>query len=323
MEVNKVILSDWMKNDLPPNSVDLIIVDPPYFEVKGDFDFAWNSFEEYLTDVELWAEECYRVLKKNGTLLWWGDAKKIAYTQIILDKKFRLLNSLVWQKKDGQTLRSSVKDMRSFAPVTERLLMYDRGESHTGLQRILNDNTLFRELKIFFDEWLKGSGLNLSEAVKQIGSSCTHWFGFSLREKQQFEMPTKEKWGIMNTISPLKRSHESLMVEYESLMVEYENKRRFFRLNKMQSDVLLFSQESHITKNYKHDTKKPETLTRFLIKTCARKGDKVLVPFAGSGTECAMAAREGLNFIGFDINKAYVEMATDRVKKELTNLKMF
>lgn len=35
-------------------------VDPPYFEVKGAFDFVWNSFEDYLKDVEKWAIECIK-----------------------------------------------------------------------------------------------------------------------------------------------------------------------------------------------------------------------------------------------------------------------
>ena len=70
----------------PDNAFDLIVVDPPYFEVKGEFDFAWSSFESYLADVEMWAKELARILKDNGSLLWWGHAKKIAYSQIILDK---------------------------------------------------------------------------------------------------------------------------------------------------------------------------------------------------------------------------------------------
>ncbi len=47
-----------MNNQLPDKSVQLIIADPPYFEVKGDFDFIWKSFDDYLKDVEKWAIEC-------------------------------------------------------------------------------------------------------------------------------------------------------------------------------------------------------------------------------------------------------------------------
>ncbi len=57
-----------MNNGLPGKSVQLIIADPPYFETKGEFDFVWNTFEDYLQDVERWAIECKRVLAENGTL---------------------------------------------------------------------------------------------------------------------------------------------------------------------------------------------------------------------------------------------------------------
>ena len=54
----KIYHDDWMNNGLPDKSVQLIIADPPYFETKGEFDFVWNTFEEYLKDVEKWANEC-------------------------------------------------------------------------------------------------------------------------------------------------------------------------------------------------------------------------------------------------------------------------
>ena len=49
-----------------------------------------------------------------------------------------------------------------------------------------------------------------------------------------------------------------------------------------------------------HPTQKPEDLTRSLILTCSRPNDFVVVPFAGSGTECAMSVKEGRKSIGFE-----------------------
>jgi site-specific DNA-methyltransferase (adenine-specific) len=123
-EIGKIHHDNWMNNGLPDKSVNLIIADPPYFEIKGDFDFVWESFEDYLADVELWAKECKRLLTDNGVLFWWGHAKRIAYAQIIFDKYFNLENSLIWKKKDCQTLKNEPQAMRTYAPVTERLLMY-------------------------------------------------------------------------------------------------------------------------------------------------------------------------------------------------------
>lgn len=68
---------------------------------------------------------------------------------------------------------------------------------------------------------------------------------------------------------------------------------------------------------------KPEKLTRALILTCSRKNDLVFVPFAGSGTECAMAAREGRRFIGFEIDEKHVKYANKRCQKELSQPQLF
>jgi len=123
MEVNKIYNINFLDNTLPDKCANLIIADPPYFEVKGDFDFIWKSFEDYLKDVEKWAIECKRVLADNGTLFWYGHAKNIAYAQIIFDKHFNLINNLVWDKGSFMGLEES-EGLRSFAPCTEIILMY-------------------------------------------------------------------------------------------------------------------------------------------------------------------------------------------------------
>ena len=138
MEVNKIYHDDWMNNQLPDKSVQLIIADPPYYKVKGDFDFVWKTFDDYLQDVEKWAIECKRVLADNGTLYWYGDAKNIAYAQIIFDKHFNLLNSLVWENTNDhkQQIRFNT-DLRTFAPLTERCLMYgSKAMDTTGLKEV-------------------------------------------------------------------------------------------------------------------------------------------------------------------------------------------
>ena len=85
-----------------------------------------------------------------------------------------------------------------------------------------------------------------------------------------------------------------------------------------------FSNEATKTgTKYNHETVKPETLTRALILTCSRPNDLVLVPFSGSGTECAMAAKENRNFIGFDIEKKYVEMGNKRCIEHLRTQSLF
>ena len=52
MILNKVHNIDFLNNDLPDKCANLIIADPPYYKTKGDFDFIWQTFDDYLKDVE-------------------------------------------------------------------------------------------------------------------------------------------------------------------------------------------------------------------------------------------------------------------------------
>lgn len=46
----------------------------------------------------------------------------------------------------------------------------------------------------------------------------------------------------------------------------------------------------------------------------SRPGDTVLDPFAGSGTTGAVAAQEGRDFIGIEINTDYCEIIRQRLR---------
>lgn len=66
-----------------------------------------------------------------------------------------------------------------------------------------------------------------------------------------------------------------------------------------------------------HPTQKPLELCLKLIKSSKKNNDTILVvPFAGSGSECVAAKRENINFIGFEINTDYVELCNQRLLEE-------
>jgi DNA modification methylase len=314
-----VIHSDFLNNNLPDKCANLIIADPPYFEVKGAFDFVWNSFEDYLKDVEKWAIECKRILADNGTLFWYGHAKKIAYTQVIFDKYFNLENNIAIEF--NRQTKKGVELFRCFAPVSERLLMYSNEIDKTGLQEIYSDDNCFQSIKKYLVDEKKKSGLT-SKQLNLLFSEYTQKEGCLDRsvlehywQKSQWVFPTKEIYeNVLQKTGFWAKEYETLRQEYETLRQEYETLRRPFNNFMKLFDIMRFDQEAHITGKYAHDTCKPETLTRALILTCSRENDLVFVPFSGSGTEVAMAIKEGRKAIGFDIEQKYVDMSNKRIK---------
>ena len=65
--------------------------------------------------------------------------------------------------------------------------------------------------------------------------------------------------------------------------------------------------------DYGHPTCKPLEFVIKNIEHVCQPGDTVLDPFVGSGTSCLAAKRLGLNWIGFEINPEYYQIAVDRL----------
>jgi site-specific DNA-methyltransferase (adenine-specific) len=72
----------------------------------------------------------------------------------------------------------------------------------------------------------------------------------------------------------------------------------------------------------KHPTQKPLRLIRRMLDISAPEGAKILVPFAGSGTECVAAVEKGYDYLAFELDETYVKIANDRIKNTNTELRL-
>jgi site-specific DNA-methyltransferase (adenine-specific) len=161
------------------------------------------------------------------------------------------------------------------------------------------------------DEITKAKGKIVLKEVNEALGTATNGGGVASAclslDKAEPTMLTKEMYEkLQNWCYPYLRK------EYEVLRKEYEVLRRPFNNERFYGDVIRIP--NYETGNYAHDTIKPEKLTRELILISSRPNDLILIPFAGSGTECAMSAKENRNFIGFEIDAKHFKTATDRTE---------
>lgn len=63
-----------------------------------------------------------------------------------------------------------------------------------------------------------------------------------------------------------------------------------------------------------HPTQKPLELIRYMLRTYSNPGDIVLDPFMGSGTTAVACVLEKRNFIGFETNETYFNLANKRLR---------
>jgi len=311
---------DVMSN-IPEKSVNTIIADPPYFEIKGDFDFIFKDFDDYLEFIEKQAKEYKRILADNGSLFIYGHAKRIAYIQIIFDKYFNLENSLIWEKKECQTKKGAF-NFRSFAPVTERILFYGNEWDISSGALVANKATL-KSRDYIRDEILRAKGKIKLKEINIILGVATNGGGVASSvlstEKTENTFITEEHYETIKKWLNNGTEYEYLRTEYEDLRTEYEDLRRPFQGSDKTVDILKFSQESTITGKYKHPTQKPPKLTQHLLRTTTRENNTVYIPFGGSGVECEACEILNLKWISSEIEPKYCEIIKKRLETQSTN----
>jgi len=92
-------------------------------------------------------------------------------------------------------------------------------------------------------------------------------------------------------------------------------------INNMGTTTLL--QVPNIKRGTKlHPTEKPTDLMKILIENSSKKNDIVLEPFAGCGSTLLACKETGRNFIGFELDKHYFDIATKRISNQHEQLKI-
>ena len=71
-----------------------------------------------------------------------------------------------------------------------------------------------------------------------------------------------------------------------------------------------------------HPTQKPVALFEYLIKTYTNEDDTVLDNCMGSGTTAIACLNTERNFIGFELNKEYFEIAQNRIKERQNEISL-
>ena len=83
---------------------------------------------------------------------------------------------------------------------------------------------------------------------------------------------------------------------------------------------MLYIKCVHNSSGKLHPTQKPVELLEWLIKTYTNPGDIVLDNCMGSGSTCIACLNTRRQYIGFELDKKYFEIAEDRIKNRINEL---
>ena len=147
-----VIWGNCLENlsKIADNSIDLIFADPPYNIGKdfGNNKDKWNSTDEYISWCKLWIDECFRILKKDGTFYFMTATQFMSYLDVYVSEKYKVLSRIIWSYDS-----SGVQSKKIYGSLYEPILMCTKNknskytfnyedilvEAKTGAQRKLID----------------------------------------------------------------------------------------------------------------------------------------------------------------------------------------
>jgi len=273
------------------NSVDIAVLDPPYFAiVKDDWDNQWKSEQEYLEWCAEWTKEATRVLKPGKPLYVWGTTKTdtfLRYKLDVLNEQPELVyqNWIIWSYDWGGRTK------KKFARKHEDLLVYSKGKNMDFFaDQVLVERAVKKNMNI-------ERKINLLKKF-QAQPDVAKWTDKDIHSWKKYNYDKKSNTDLLNELN----SQQSKSIS--------------FAKGKIPTDV--WQKNNHTTsKEYAgwHPTQKPIELLQRIIKGHTKEGDVVLDCFSGSGSTMIAAANCNRSFIGSELDSEYCEKSVDRYNK--------
>ena len=286
--------------EIAAGSVDMVLADPPYGTVKGAGLDGWDA-ERTAWDNALEPADIFHILNKclrpNGAVLMFAQEPyssrlvteshgSIPFSYRMVWRKDHFANSLIAKKAPVQYTEDIVVFFKAF------------------------DSFFGHPLKPYMDSELEKSGMNRREAVKNWGSSASHYF----TDGRQFMIPSRDKLRMMQEqTGRFQMPYEGMKAINDKFRAETRRKfPKVFNLppgKKYKSNVLEYRKDY----SRHHPTQKPVALLEDLIKTYTNEGDTVLDFTMGSGTTGVACVNTGRNFIGIELDPDYFAIAENRI----------
>lgn len=328
--------------EMADKSIDCIITDPPYFKYithqkdnhNVDWDDKWSDKLEFLQWLELIVIEFKRVLKDNGSLYLFCSNKLNAHIQVMIEKHFKVLNNLVWDKGNNRAGRTCKEELRHFFDNSERCIFceqYNSDKMEKGYKENCNDTkkSIYKPLIDYFIEEKGKAGVSKKEIDSYLNNQMyKHYFDYS-----QWHMPTEKNYiklqelfnKNIDSIKYLNKDYEILNREYKELKKEYEkiqetfkSLRRPMNLNNTRPYTAVWKYGIvPSSKKNRHVCEKPLDMIEHIVLSSTNKNQIVLDAFCGSGVVGEACKKHWRGFTGIELDFEWACIADERIKNTL------
>ena len=296
--VDQIILGDCIEvlKTLPDRSVDLIILDPPYWKVISEsWDYQWRTQSDYAKWCFEWMAQLARIIKLPGSLYLFGYVRNMVYLyRDILDLGFLFRQQVIIDKGLQALGGRKTSTYKMFPNSTESLWFF------------IHDSKPF--IKQFLKKRQEESGLSANEINKKLGVKTNGGGVWSLYTGNNIlaQVPTREMWDRLEKV---------LGFEYP-----YEEVAQIFNIEMGITDV--WSDINFYEEKRYHPTQKPIKLLRRIITASTNEGGVILDPFLGSGSTALACAELNRRCIGIEIEEKYCEVSRERLRNHDSKLKL-
>ena len=272
---------------LSDESIDLVVADPPYWKVVGEkWDYQWRTENDYVNWSLQWIKEVARILRKGGSFYCFGYFRNLALLIPYFDDLgLELRQQIIVDKGMRSVSGRATRKYKMFPNVTESILF------------IVKDNKKF--VKSFLKERQKAIGLTAKQINEALGVKSNGGGMWSIYTGNNVceQFPTKELWGRLSEILHFDLPYEKIAQTFNAQM----------GFTDVWRDIDFYEEKRY------HPTQKPIKLIKRLIYASSNKGDIVFDPFVGSGSTAVAAVQLERDFLGFEIEKKYYEIAVRRI----------
>ena len=286
-------------SEMNDDSVDAIITDPPYGVLKHKI--------ETEVDIECFIKECYRVLKPDSFLVYFGQQPTITKWNHEAFKLFEYKNEIIWYKR---VVSSPMGDMTR---VFENIQIVRKGKC-----KFNNTKLAFSDVQNSLAEFIN---VNTFKGYLSLLKTI-------LNDTKKIELLIKEKMGgyiytkkhMINDVSSVESFKDKLnfLTKYNTVKNGYKarNLVSFMPHNKLKNDM---SRKGGGDFNVKHPTVKPIALLKYLIELTTKESDVILDPFVGSGTTILAGLETNRKVIGIELHQQYHDIAQQRIKSHINS----
>ena len=284
-----------MLKSIPPQSISLILIDPPYHSTKKSNiinDTAFETNDDFVAWMENLAKQWKRVLKPNGSFFLFCSSAMEASLEMMLSKYFNILSQIVWTKPndpgfDGWKGKMKKEALRKWYPHSERIIFCEQ-----SVDPLTQKSYFSEQLK----KWRTTCGLSCQDLTGKTGAfrKVNHGGAASNWESGR-SVPSVEQYEKICDV----------LAQYNKGIVfpDYYDIIRPFEVNSevQFTDVWEFPS----VKQYKgkHPAEKPIEMLEHCIKSTTHSNDIVLDCFAGSGNALIAAIRNQRFCISMEIDE--------------------